>query len=175
MKNKGFTLVELIATFVLCSVIVILLINVVLVLKSVYMETKIKTDLLINQSNLATVLNSNVKENNVVSICECSDSYKCYRFAFSSGETKDLIIKSDYIKFGEYVYKLDEGSEIQTLDSYLTLDSQIITDNTKKNSILNINIPIYNNRYPNFNYGVNFNYIYKSISETSEVVTSCIN
>ena len=55
MNNKGLTLVELITTFALTSVIVVLLINIVVVIKNVYSKSDIKTELYINQSNLSNV------------------------------------------------------------------------------------------------------------------------
>ena len=57
MNNKGLTLIELITTFALSAVIIVLLINVVASIRTVYSKVSIKSDLYITQSNLSTALN----------------------------------------------------------------------------------------------------------------------
>ena len=52
MNNKGLTLIELITTFALSAVIIVLLINVVVSIRNVYSKVSVKSDLYITQSNL---------------------------------------------------------------------------------------------------------------------------
>ena len=58
MNNKGFTVVELITTFAVASAIALVLFNIVLIIKNLYSNSNIKTNLLINQGNLSEQFNS---------------------------------------------------------------------------------------------------------------------
>ena len=56
MNNKGFTVVELLASFTLTMVIVVFLFEIVLELKTVYVDTSLKTTVLNKNSVVATTL-----------------------------------------------------------------------------------------------------------------------
>jgi len=150
MNNKGLTLVELITTFALTAVIVVLLINIVVVIKNVYSKTNIKTELYINQSNLSNVLNSKINDNNLVSYEICADNnyLLCVDFVLKEEEIR-LSVTEKEIKFGEYVYKLKDKTKV---------DNPSL--NNTDNDILVINIPIINELYPNIDFGVNLVYLY---------------
>lgn len=157
MKNKGFTLVELITTFALSSVIIVLLINVVVSIKNVYSNTSIKGELYINQSNLSNVLNSKITGNLLTSYEECADVEFCYIFNFSDGESIKLKVTEKEISFGNYIYKLPFDTKVinPVLANNFVKDD--ITGNT--NNLLNLNIPIINELYPNINFGINLVYL----------------
>ena len=57
LNKKGFTLIELITTFALASVLIIILINIIIVIKNVYSKNDIRSELLIEQSNLSNLIN----------------------------------------------------------------------------------------------------------------------
>jgi len=58
MKNeKGFTLIELISSFVLISLIVALLFEVLFIVKNLYSDSGIKTELLIKQALISEKIN----------------------------------------------------------------------------------------------------------------------
>lgn len=160
MKSKGFTLVELITTFALASVIIILLINIVVVIKNIYSKTNIKTELYINQSNLSNVLNTKFTKDNLDSYrnCEESDEYiicQIFKFKDSEDEIK-LEVTSNKIKFGNYVYKLPEYAIVKNNTNDELFKTDIV------NNILNLQIPIYCDIYPNINFGINIVYLNSS-------------
>jgi len=160
MKNKGFTLIELITTFSLATVILVLLINVVVIIKDVYTESEIKTELTINQGDFSKIINAKITDNNLVSYIECYDSDFCYSFTFKDGEVIDLNVTVSSIKFGSYVYKLPSGTEvINPSIEELYMEN---TDPSLNDSILVIRIPIINKLYPTEDYGINLVYTYNS-------------
>lgn len=155
MKKNGFTLVELITTFALTATIVILLLNVVIIIKNIYSNTNIKTELYINQSNLSNVLNSKIKKDNLSSLQDCSeDGYLlCQVFEFVNGESKKLLVSEKNITFGEYVYKLDDNSSV----SNPNLNIEYLSNG---DSLIILKIPIINELYPDSNFGINLVHIY---------------
>ena len=160
MKNKGFTLVELITTFALASVIVILLINLIVVIRNIYSKTNIKTELYINQSNLSNLMNKKINKDNLDSYEECDDEEFCYIFSLVDGETIKLSATESVIKFGDFVYKLDNRSKVVNPSLITEYFAEIVED--VNDSILIINIPIENDMYPNTNFGINLIYQYNA-------------
>ena len=153
MNNKGLTIIELITTIAIATVIIVLLINITVVIKNVYSKSSIKTELYINQSNLSHVLNSKINNNNLSSYTQCQDEKLCYNFEFKNGESINLLVSSNEIKFGDYVYRL--GDKTSVGDATLTLE-YVNTNDT----FLVLNIPITNELYPNIDFGINLVYLY---------------
>ena len=157
MKERGFTLVELITTFALTAVIVVLLINILVVIRNIYSKTNIKTELYINQSNLSIAMNKKIKDDNLDSISKCNDEEFCYDLSFYSDDDEDgdpdslkLTINNKTIKFGDYVYKI--GNDVNVVNP------EVVTED----NILVIKIPIKHKVYPNIDFGINLVYPYDS-------------
>ena len=157
MKKNGFTLVELITTFALTAIIIVILLNVVSVIKDLYTSTNIKTELYINQSNLSKALNSKIKKDNLKSISPCTETSGyliCHVFEFYDEEKSiKLKVKEKSISFGNYVYKLDEKTKVE-LAGTLT---QLLSDG---DMLLSLRIPIKNELYPDLDFGINLIQIY---------------
>lgn len=158
MKKNGFTLVELITTFSLTAVLVIVLINVIVVIKNIYSKSNIKTELYINQSNLSNALNSKINNNNLHSYEECHDDIFCYIFNFNTGESIKLTLNEKIIKFGDFVYKLDEKAKVE--NPSLDIEYIDLTEDDSGNNILVLKIPITSELYPNIDFGINLVYLY---------------
>lgn len=63
MKNqKGFTLVELIASFTLALVIMFFLFQIVITVKELYVSSGLKTEMLIRQANLERQIGLDFKQ-----------------------------------------------------------------------------------------------------------------
>lgn len=148
MNKKGFTLIELITTFALASVILILLINVIVLIKNVYTKSNTKTELLINQANLSNSLNSKLKKDNIKSYESCTDGNFCYEFTLSDDSVVRLEVFNTKIKFGNFVYTLVDDTTIET--------PSLIDDK----EFLVIKIPIKNKLFVNRNFGINLVYVY---------------
>lgn len=158
MNNKGLTLIELITTFALSAVIIVLLINVVVSIRNVYSKVSIKSDLYITQSNLSNALNSKLHDNQLDSYSTCLDSTFCYNFTLVNGETLKLVVEENKIILGDQVYKLTDKTKVvnPTLDiEYIELKEEYTGNN-----ILVLKIPIINELYPNIDFGVNVVYLY---------------
>lgn len=163
MNNKGFTLVELITTFAVASAIALVLFNVVLTIKNIYSRTNLKTTLLIDQANLSNLVNSKVIDNDIVEIEMCTFSTYCYKITYADGDTMNLIIKDKSVSFGNYIYKLENGSYVDINDSNIGLSYDILAGIVNnKDSILNIKIPIKNKQFENIDFGLNFVYLYNN-------------
>ena len=160
MNNKGFTLIELITTFALSAIIVILLINIIIVIKNIYSKTSIKTELYIKQSNLSNIMNEKINKDNLESYEECNDSDFCYIFNLYDGESLKLVIDGNSIKFDNFVYKLDSKTSVTNP----SVSEEHISGgpSDKNDSFLIINIPINHSLYPNVDFGINLVYPYNS-------------
>ena len=154
MKKNGFTLVELITTFALTATIIILLLNVVVVIKNLYTNTNIKTELYINQSNLSNVLNSKIKNDNLKSIQDCTEVgyLLCQIFEFD-GENKKLLVSEKSVNFGEYIYKLEDNTIVQNP----SLNIEYLSNG---DSVAILKIPIINEIYPDMDFGINLVHVY---------------
>ena len=160
MKTRGFTLIELITTFALSAVIIVLLMNIISVIKNVYSKSNIKTELYINQSNLSNTMNKKINIDNLDSYNECVDEEFCYEFNFYNGESIKLAISDTSITFGDLVYKLD--SSISVVDPSVTTEHILNQPADKNDSFLIIKIPIKHKLYPNIDFGINLVYPYNS-------------
>ena len=160
MSKKGFTLVELITTFVLSSVIIIILLNVVITIKNMYSKTYIKTDLYIIQSNLSNNLNKAFGRDNIVSYIECYSGNFCYDFTLATGAEIRLVASEDSIKFGDFVYTLDNKAKVTNPEiESITISGVNVGE---FDSFLVVKIPIISALYPEIDFGINLVYMYDS-------------
>lgn len=160
MNKKGFTLVELITTFSLAAVIIVMLINTVLLIRKMSSNSDIRTKLIINQSMLSNELNSKLNHDKIVSYTGCTDSNFCYKFTLNDGEVVELKIDNSSIKFGKYVYKLEDGVTVQNPE--VTKEMVSVVDTTANNSFLVIKIPIKYKLYPKEDFGINLVYMFNA-------------
>jgi len=159
MNNKGLTLIELITTFALASVIIVLLINIVLVIKDVYNKSNIKTELYIKQANLSNFMNDKINNGKLKEVSECtnnSDMMMCYEFSLINDETIRLEVKEKEIKFGDFKYKLQDKTKVVNPN----MNNYTVSSTTNNNSLLVIKIPIICELYPSLDFGINLVYMY---------------
>lgn len=166
MNKRGFTLVELISSFALSSIIIVLLLNLILTMKNIYTYSGSKTEMLIEQSNLSKNLNEILDNGNITNYTTCTDTSMCYQFTHINGNTYKLVIDDTLktITFNNYTYKLSNTSELGTVS--VKTEYAPTADTTVNNSFLIINIPIYNKLFEGENLGINIVYPYNSY-ETS--------
>lgn len=155
MNKKGFTLIELITTFALATVIIIILLNIISIIKNIYVQNNIKSSLAIEQSNLSKFMNEKFN-NKLQYYVACSDSDYCYIFSFENEESIKLVVEEDNIRFGEYTYKLDKNTKVK--NPTLNREYVDINDTSNTDNFLVINIPIVNKLYPKLNFGINLVY-----------------
>ena len=105
-------------------------------------------------------MNDDFTSNNVVSVKTCGG--KCYDIELVSNVTKRLIVSEagDMIKYGDYTYKLNNSSYVGKLNAYVEYTD--VDSTALNNAILVIEIPIYNKKYPDENFGVKLIYQFNS-------------
>ena len=140
-KNKGFTTIELITSFTLASVIMLILFNIILILKDNLSKVNAKTNMLVEKDNLSYNINKRFKEKEISSITMCDEGDKCYEFTYSD-DTSDKLIYSNTdktITFNNYTFDIIDGITVEEptiTEHYDTMSS------TKYNGYFIIHIPI---------------------------------
>lgn len=123
-KNKGFTIIELILSFSITAIIVVLLFQLLLFLKDIYNDNGYKTELFIKQALISNEINNELENKTVTSIkrdfdnCN-NDNEFCIEFTFDNGSSiSNLVIdaENNTIKYGDFATKLVTGSVIGTID-----------------------------------------------------------
>ena len=152
-KNKGFTTIELITSFTLASVIMIILFNIILILKDNLSKVNAKTNMLVEKDNLSYNINKRFKEKEISSITMCDEGDKCYLFTYSD-DTSDKLVYSNTdktITFNNYTFDIIDGITVEEptiTEHYDTMSS------TKYNGYFIIHIPI---KIDNKDYSIKIN------------------
>ena len=146
MNNKGFSLIELMTTFMLVSVILFMLVELLLSLKQIYNEGDLKTTLLINQANIERRINDDVFNSNIFSLSSCGTN--CLSITTDIG-IKELKVEDNKIVYDGYSMKIAKGSTIGNL-TFNEITSAI---NGQNASIYKIDIPL-TNRLVEGDYGI---------------------
>lgn len=163
MNKRGFTTVELIVSFGLVTIISLFLFQLIFVLKTIFIESGIKTKLLTKQAVISEKIESDFNNNKIIIAENCGTN--CAEFMFESGKIKRLIFdrKENTITYGDYKEKLIDGSSFGNIE----MTSEVVTSNLKKNNgLLKIKIPIYNNFFGNEDFGIKLVYQFNT-SESS--------
>lgn len=165
MKNKqGFTLVEVVVTFSLVSVIAILLFQIIMMLREVYVSGDIQTTLITKQGILERKVEDDIRNRGITRITSCGDY--CITFSYEDGIERNLSLdpNTQTIRYYDYSWKLGEGSQLGKVETTVYVDSSI-TDMNVNNGILKIVIPV-SNKLLEQDYGITILYQYQT-SKTS--------
>lgn len=139
MKKKGFTLVEFMVSMTLTMIILLFLLRIVIMLKDMYLNSGIKTELLVKQSIISSEINEKF-DKNVIAAYQYSDSL--YWFFYNDGTNEKLEIDKTNRKltFGKYTVSLMDGASFGNID-IKTQTVEGVAQN-KNNSFMKIHIPI---------------------------------
>ena len=157
MNKKGFTVVELIVSFTLAMTISVFLFQIVINLKNLYTNSTIKTELINIQSLVSRQMNENFKKG-IISVDECGD--RCYEFFYIDDTSDKLILSDDSIEFGNYKSKLPKNSYIR--NETINISSSSTLSDSFDDSLLIINVPIYNENFKDEVYNIKIVYPYNS-------------
>lgn len=174
-NNKGFTVVELLVSITLTTVIVLFLIEILLVLKDLYVSTGIKTKMLTKQAVITENLYDDILSMDIKTISRCSDDSAelCLQFQLANDTTKKLIVsrKNNYIKWNGVRTNLLSGSTIGNINvSYEKIVGNKYSGT--KDCVLTIDVPIYHSLLERENYGFNIVYQYSSTGPNMVTVTN---
>ncbi len=150
--KKGFTVVELIVSFSLVMVIAVFLFQIVIGLKNLYNNSGLKTELLNKQSLISNEINKKLNSNSVDTLRNCG-SY-CIEFYYADGTSDKLDIDYDNntVQFGSYTTSLPDDSYIK--NAKISIANAATFRSYVDNSLLIIDIPIYNDNFKDQNFGI---------------------
>lgn len=165
-NNKGFTLVEVLVSLSLVAVIAIFLFQIIYLLRDIYVEKAVKSELYIESSNLSNVINKEIvtKENDnvyVKLINKKSDDEVAITYSDNTKTSIKINRENHTISFGNYNIKVLSKADIGNMEVYYNYE---IVD-LDKNGVCNIKIPITHKDYPN-DFGVIVTYRYDSSKTT---------
>jgi len=155
-NNKGFTIVELLVSFILSMIIIIIMFELIISLKDFYQTSSIKTELLNKQNLMIDKIYTDLTEKKVVIINSCGT--QCVEFVFNDGIAKTLLVDTtnNIITYDNYSIKLSNNSFFEKIE----ISDIGNISNQKNNRIFSINVPIYNPLFEKENFGINIIYIY---------------
>lgn len=168
-NNRGFSTVELVTTFALTLVVVTVLLQLVVVLKELYVNNGIRNNLLTKQALISEKIKDDFRNYEVDRVTKVNSSWLKINYV-NKGEV-DLKVNGDLIEYDGNVFKLAEGTRIVQTKvsetdyedislSYRTVDYSNST-NVGINSYFVITIRI-NSDLVVGEYGVNLVYQYHS-------------
>ena len=141
MENKGFTTIELITSFTLASVIMLILFNIVLIMKDNLSKVSTMTNTLVEKDNLSYNINRRLKEKELSSITTCSEGDKCYLFTYSDSTSDKLIYSGTdkTITFNNYTFSITDNMKV---DIPTITEHYDVMSSTTYNGYFILNIPI---------------------------------
>ena len=159
-NNKGFTVVETIVSFVLTSIIVLFLFELIILLKELYVSSGIKSQLLTKQTIMSEKINSDLNNKKIMIATRCGLS--CIDFIFDDSSTRRLEIdrKNNTFLYGDYKTELIAGSQFGNVK--VSTNSVVGVAEGKNNSIVTITIPIIHSLFEKKEFGINVIYQYDS-------------
>lgn len=183
-KNKGFSIIELIVSFALTMIIVVILFEIIISLKNVYENSVTKSALVSRQNILTDYIYSDLNDYGLSSISACGDN--CLQFVYKNGDMKNLSWEYEYdetsqtqsfqkIKYGDYAIDLIPNSKfdlsLSANSTHVFKGVNVCTSIKSYPSnlvyFLNIKLPIYNTKFENQDFGLNILYTFTYNSGTS--------
>lgn len=159
-SKKGFTIVEVIVSFSLSFIIMVYLLNIILLVRNLYYETDLETQMIIKESSLIRQIETKNKNNDINIINSCGEN--CIEILYSNGEKSELSIAENRIIFDNVATTFDENIKIENIDVQNTVVANINnTDYNIKDGILKIKVPIKHKSYGD-DYSIDYVYLYNS-------------
>lgn len=134
-NNRGFSTIELVVSFSICMVVVVILFQIVISLKELYEKSGIKTELLNKQNLIVNQIYTDINEKGLGNVTTCGDY--CATFTYKDGSVKSLNYTSNKISYGNYTTSINQGSMVGnvTLENnnsvwyvYLPLNHKLFSD-----------------------------------------------
>lgn len=149
MNKKGFTIIELGMSFCIVSAIAIVLFQLVVSIKDLYLAGNVKTTLLNKQGIMTKRINDDLFTYDLKKVNSCGIS--CLEFSYATKNEEEIVKTSKLIidpynvsiTYDDYTIELEMGSyfEKTNIDYTKVVDEALIDNN---NTVLQIKIPVYN-------------------------------
>ena len=147
MNKKGFTLVELLVSIVLISTIAYFLFQIIFVIRDIYVDRNIKSEVYIETSNISNIINKDIlsKQKDDISL---SRVFKVNNdeidMVYSNNELMIIKINRDTntISYANYSVDISKDVNIGNIELYYNYDNTSL----EKNGVLYIKIPITKNK-----------------------------
>lgn len=141
MKSRAFTVIELMASFSIALVIMIVLFNITIIMKDNLQKNDKITNLLVKKDNLSYKINTKFRNSEITSITNCSDALYCYLFTYDDNKTDKLIYNPEekIISFDNYTFEVTDDI---TVDNIRIVEHYDDTNSLEFNGYFVINIPI---------------------------------
>lgn len=167
MKKNGFTILEVIVAFTITMVVVLFLFQIVVSLKNLFLTDYSSSEILVKQTNINRMINSDLINNDYGNINSAKIIYsnlnlnsrsKCYLLEFTT-TSKEICYENDIdnkihiISYDDYEFVLPEDASITDLDIKCTNNNCGVV---APNGIVKINIPIV---YEDKNYDIKVVYL----------------
>lgn len=169
-NNKGFSVVELIVSFSLTMIIVVILFEIIIYIKELYEKSITQTELLNQQNVITDYIYTDLIEEQPLEIFVCGNN--CIGFTYLNGEAKQLKWNESLntVSYGGYTMGLIKNT---VFDSKLSLEdangnelrgAKICYNNTNdssdSNAYVSIRIPLNNFLFEGEDFGINLLYTY---------------
>lgn len=154
MNKKGFTVVEMGLSFCLIFTICILLFQVVLSLKEIYIRSDVETTLLNKQGIMLNKIYKDLESKRVQSVEACNVyATACVKFNFLDGTYAQLYTSNSgkKITYDNYTWELDDAS---------IGEIQIVKNLTNEKTYFSLQISVTNSLLDEKDYGLDIVYIY---------------
>lgn len=160
MKNRGFTTIELVVSFALISVMMLLLFELVMNIKTLYLTSGIKTELLTKQALMTRRLSDDLNNFVVTGVDECGAT--CYDIYYEGYTVKrlEVDIENGVFKYDGYATKLIHDSFFEAPD--LSFDVVYNAPVSQYDSFFTLKLPIRHKLYDGEDFGVSSTYVYDS-------------
>lgn len=175
MNKKGFTVIELIVSFALVMIVVVMLVQVVTIVKTLYMNAGIKTELLNKQAIMNRKISQQFNNKDIKAAVRCGAG--CLTFIYEDDTSSNLLVNKETGMFSfidndngtiNYTTKLITGSHFGDID--ISNETVVGVSDGKKNSFIKIKIPVKHTLVEG-DFGINIIYQYDSrITAISDIV-----
>ena len=172
-NNKGFTVVEVAVSFVLVTTVSLVLLQLVLSLKEVYLSGDVKTTLLNKQGIMIKYIYDDLNNKDLSKVETCGLS--CLKFTYGDTSVKELLVDpgNKTISYGDYTMQIDNSSYFDKIS--VSIDAGTDLSSTTDDSILVIDIPIISKLLDEENFGFHIVKTYNHISTTVNITSDISN
>lgn len=198
-NNKGFSILELIVSFTLTMVIVVILFEIIVAMKDVYEKSVTKTELINKQNIFTDLIYNDINSYGLSALTACGNN--CIQFSYGNGTVKNLVWAFDNVstnqentqyvsafqtlQYGDYKADLIKNSsfdpDLISNDSNnnqfqgLKICSDSNYSSTNVDSYVSISLPIYNTMFKDEDFGLNiiYTYINGQVSNSLPISNTC--